>query len=85
MNISGWVWVVPGDYTPDPAPDPKPQPVSDTYTVVKGDTLGEITKRLHWCDGCKLFGNDGYTQKLAEYNNIPNRGLIYPGQVIRKK
>lgn len=85
MNISGWVWVVPGDYIPDPAPDPKPQPVSDTYTVVKGDTLGEITKRLHWCDGCKLFGNDGYTQKLAEYNNIPNRGLIYPGQVIRKK
>ena len=87
MNISGWVWVVPGDYKPDPTPTPTPtpQPVSNLYTVVKGDTLGEIVKKLHWCDGCKLFGDDGYTQKLAEYNNIPNRGLIYPGQTIRRK
>lgn len=87
MNISGWVWVVPGDYKPDPTPTPTPtpQPVSNLYTVVKGDTLGGIVKKLHWCDGCKLFGDDGYTQKLAEYNNIPNRGLIYPGQTIRRK
>lgn len=87
MNISGWVWVVPGDYQPDPVPTPTPtpQPVSQSYTVVKGDTLGEIVNRLHWCDGCKLFGDDGYTQKLAEHNNIPNRGLIYPGQTIRRK
>ena len=87
MNISGWVWVVPGDYKPNPTPTPTPtpQPVSNLYTVVKGDTLGGIVKKLHWCDGCKLFGDDGYTQKLAEYNNIPNRGLIYPGQTIRRK
>lgn len=87
MNISGWVWVVPGDYKPDPTPTPTPtpQPVTNLYTVVKGDTLGGIVKKLHWCDGCKLFGDDGYTQKLAEYNNIPNRGLIYPGQTIRRK
>ena len=85
MNISGWVWVVPGDYNPAPTPTPTPQPVSNLYTVIKGDTLGGIVKKLHWCDGCKLFGDDGYTQKLAEYNNIPNRGLIYPGQTIRRK
>ena len=87
MNISGWVWVVPGDYnpTPTPTPTPTPQPVSDLYTVVKGDTLGGITRKLHWCDGCNLYGDSGYTQKLAEYNNIPNRGLIYPGQTIRRK
>ena len=87
MNISGWVWVVPGDYTPSPSPTPTPtpSPVSDSYTVKKGDTLGQIVKTLHWCDGCKLFGDDGYTQNLADYNNIPNRGLIYPGQVIRRK
>ena len=89
MDISGWVWVVPGDYNPDPTPTPTPtptpQPVNNLYTVVKGDTLGGIVKKLHWCDGCKLFGDDGYTQKLAEYNNIPNRGLIYPGQTIRRK
>ena len=80
-------WVVPGDYKPDPTPTPTPtpQPVTNLYTVVKGDTLGGIVKKHHWCDGCKLFGDDGYTQKLAEYNNIPNRGLIYPGQTIRRK
>lgn len=87
MNISGWVWVVPGDYTPEPTPTPTPtpEPVSyDSYTVVRGDTLGGITRKMGWCNGCKLFGDDGYTQKLAEKNGIPNRGLIYPGQVIKK-
>lgn len=89
MNISGWVWVVPGDYNPSPAPTPTPtptpEPVSyDSYTVVRGDTLGGIARKMGWCNGCKLFGDDGYTQKLAEKNGIPNRGLIYPGQVIKK-
>ena len=84
MNISGWVWVVPNDYTPDPEPTPTPIGY-DTYTVKKGDTLGQIVKDMHWCDGCKLFGDDGYAQVLADYNNIPNRGLIYPNQVIRRK
>lgn len=83
MNISGWVWVVPGDYTPDPTPTPTP--VSDKYTVKKGDTLGEIARKLGWYLGPKMFGDDGYAQSLADYNNIPNRGLIYPGQVIRRK
>ena len=86
MNISGWVWVVPGDYNPDPEPTPSPTPVSyDTYTVVKGDTLGGIARKMKWYLGDNLFGDDGYTQALAEYNNIPNRGLIYPGQIIRRK
>lgn len=84
MDISGWVWVVPRDYNPEPTPTPTPVSY-DSYTVIKGDTLGQIVKTLHWCDGCKLFGDDGYTQKLAEYNNIPNRGLIFPGQTIRRK
>lgn len=89
MNISGWVWVVPGDYQPDPEPTPMPTPTpasaETSYTVKRGDTLGEIALKLGWCKGCKLFGDDGYTQKLADYNNIPNRGLIYPGQIIRRK
>ena len=88
MNISGWVWVVPSSYnpspTPTPTPTPTPQPTADEYVVKKGDTLGQIVRDLHWCDGCKLFGDDGYTQKLAEYNNIPNRGLIYPNQIIKR-
>lgn len=88
MNIAGWVWVVPSSYnpspTPTPTPEPTPQPTADEYVVKKGDTLGQIVRDLHWCDGCKLFGDDGYTQKLAEYNNIPNRGLIYPNQIIKR-
>lgn len=86
MNISGWVWVVPGDYTPEPEPTPTPTPVSyDSYTVVRGDTLGEIARKMGWYTGPKMFGDDGYAQALADYNNIKNRGLIYPGQVIKRK
>ena len=87
MNISGWVWVVPGDYKPTPAPTPTPTPTPvsyDSYTVVRGDTLGGIARKMGWYSGNKLFGDDGYAQKLAEKNGIPNRGLIYPGQVIYK-
>lgn len=89
MNIAGWVWVVPSSYNPQPKPEPTPTPTpkpvsKDEYVVKKGDTLGQIVKDMGWCDGCKLFGDDGYTQKLAEYNNIPNRGLIYPNQIIKR-
>lgn len=68
--------------TPQPGPTPTPTPDLETYTVVKGDTLGGIIRKLGWYKGNKLFGDDGYAQKLAEYNNIPNRQLIYPGQII---
>lgn len=85
MNISGWVWVVPGDYQPDPTPTPTPTPTVEAYTVVRGDTLGGIARKLGWYTGNKLFGDDGYAQALADYNGIKNRGLIYPGQVIRRK
>lgn len=88
MNISGWVWVVPGSYNPQPAPTPTPTPTPvsyNTYTVRKGDTLGDIARNMGWYTGGKLFGDDGYAQALADYNGIANRGLIYPGQVIKKK
>ena len=52
MNISGWVWVVPGDYTPDPTPTPTPTPtpVSDckTWYVKRGDTMSSI---MSACEG----------------------------------
>lgn len=55
------------------------------YVVRRGDTLGHIALRNGWYNGIGgLFGSSGYTQRLAEQNGIANRGLIYPGQVIRR-
>lgn len=70
---------------PTPEPTPEPEPAEETYTVVKGDTLGGISRKLGWYTGKELFGDNGYAQKLAEFNGIKNRGLIYPGQIIRRK
>ena len=52
------------------------------YVVRHGDTLGDIALRNGWHGTNGLFGNSGYTQRLAERNGIANRGLIYPGQRI---
>jgi len=70
---------------PEPKPTPAPAPAKETYTVVKGDTLGGIARKLGWYKGNKLFGDNGYAQELADYNGIKNRGLIYPGQTIIRK
>ena len=53
------------------------------YVVRRGDTLGDIALRNGWHGTSGLFGNSGYTQRLAERNGIANRGLIYPGQKIQ--
>lgn len=74
----------PKDYIkPEPTPEPTPTP-SDSYTVKRGDTLGGIARELGWYTGKELFGDNGYTEKLAKANGIENRGLIYVGQVIKK-
>lgn len=70
---------------PKPTPTPTPTPSVETYTVKKGDTLGGIARKLGWYTGKKLFGDDGYAQELAEFNGIKNRGLILPGQVVKRK
>lgn len=70
---------------PEPEPEPEPEPTEDTYVVVKGDTLGAIARKLGWYEGDKLFGDNGYAQQLAEFNGIANRGLIFPGQLVKRK
>ena len=68
--------------SPDPTPTPTPEPSATSYTVRKGDTLGEIAIKNGWFKSGKLFGDDGLAQQIANRNGILNRGLIFPGQVI---
>lgn len=59
------------------------QNTANGYVVRRGDTLGDIALRNGWHGSRGLFGDSGFTQRLAERNGIVNRGLIYPGQVIK--
>lgn len=82
MNISGWVWVVPGDYEPDPeptptpTPTPTPEPVSSckVINVVAGDTLGAIMKR---CEGKVEWG-----EAMNEYARSWYSTVVKPGQSV---
>lgn len=91
MNISGWVWVVPGDYTPDPeptptptpAPDPQPEPAKDiTYTYTKGDYFSKVLVKLGLDEG-NLWGSNGtvnyYTAQLIDQNVLDYRGNVRIG------
>jgi len=88
MNISGWVWVVPGDYepTPEPTPTPTPEPgpVSGdvTYTYVKGDYFSKVLTKLG-LDENNLWGDNGtvnyYSQQLIEQNMLDYRGNVKIG------
>ena len=46
----------------------------ETYTVIKGDTLWNIAKRFNTT-----------VDELVRLNNIKNKNLIYPGQVLKIK
>lgn len=81
MNISGWVWVVPNDYTPDPepTPTPTPEPVSscNLINVVRGDTMSAIMQR---CEGYVLWGAgmDDYAKTWYSTKIKPNQS-VYDG------
>ena len=86
MNISGWVWVVPGDYEPEPTPSPTPvNPQSGDiidYTYVKGDYFSKVLVNLGLDEG-HLWGDSGtvryYTKQLIEQNVLDNRGNVFIG------
>lgn len=85
MNISGWVWVIPGDYNPDPeptptpTPTPTPAPVSDckVWYVKRGDTMGGIMKA---CEGYVKWGSamDAYAQSWVSTKVKPGQ-TVYDG------
>ena len=52
-----------------------PPPQASSYTVVKGDSLWAISKRV--------YGDGSLAYKLATANGIKNPNLIYPGQVLK--
>lgn len=54
---------------------PANKPIPKTHTVVKGDTLWAICK--------KILGNGSKVEEIAKLNGIKNSNLIYPGQVIK--
>lgn len=76
MNISGWVWVVPGDYEPTPEPTPTPEPVSTCkkWNVVSGDTLGGI---MQACEGEVKWG-----EPMQEYAKTWYSTVVKPGQSV---
>lgn len=51
-----------------------PPAVQDTYTVVRGDTLWELSR--------KYYGEPRLAYKLATANGITNPNLIFPGQEL---
>ena len=56
---------------------PKAEPAERTYTVVQGDSLSKIAKRM--------YGNANDWRRIFEANKdkIENPDLIYPGQVLK--
>lgn len=97
MNVDGWIWAVPGDYTPDPEPTPPtPEPivsVCDKWMLQWGDTLGQIMKT---CEGSITWGEamnsyartwvDESTGKTVYEGWITPPGIgLYAGHTIVKK
>lgn len=92
MNVSGWVWAVPGDYNPSPEPTPtptpepvRPQPKSGdvlNYTYVYGDYFSKVLVNLGIDEG-HLWGKGGtveyYTNQLIEQNMLDKRGNVFVG------
>lgn len=93
MNISGYNWVVPGDYEPEkPTPTPTPEPANEethaqdtgdlTYSYVKGDYFSKVLVHLGLDEG-KLWGAGGsveyYTKQLIEQDALDSRGNVKIG------
>lgn len=90
MNVDGWIWAVPGDYTPDPGPTPEPETKTITYSYVPGDYFSKVLIELGLDEG-NLWGADGtvayYTRQLREQDMLDANGnvLLYTPFTLTKK
>lgn len=86
MDISGWVWVVPGNYEPEAAvqipttPDSTPTNTATDCSrlkVVSGDTMGKIMAR---CEGKAVYGEamDAYARTWFSTKVKPGQS-VYDG------
>jgi nucleoid-associated protein YgaU len=59
------------------APAPKDEAVTRTYTVVAGDSLSKIAK--------KIYGSANRWKEIWEANKdqVKNPDLIHPGQILK--
>ena len=88
MNISGWVWAVPGDFepTPTPTPEPTPEPVSSCkkIDVVRGDTMGAIMKRcigkIEWGEAMNKYADLWISRKIRPGKSVYS-GWVSSGHV----
>ncbi len=76
-NIKGVKKVVADDLKAPPPKPEEPEEKAEFYEIVKGDTLGAISK--------KYYGSAGKYLKICEANRdiIKDPNKIYPGQKIR--
>lgn len=81
LDITGWVWVVPGNYNPEPEPTPPtpeptpvPTPKEKGRYVVSGDTMSGI-----------MLEQEGYVEwgeSMNRYADSWCSTLVVPGQSI---
>lgn len=81
LDITGWRWVVPGNYTPvepTPAPTPEPEVIPETgcaaWNVEAGDTMSKI---MLTCENTVVYG-----EAMNAYANTWFSLRINPGQSV---
>lgn len=91
LDITGWVWVVPGDYRPDVQPNTEPNQNNEvSYVYAPGDCFSKVLVKLG-LDENNLWGDNGtvryYTKQLIEQNMLDAKGNVKIGvqfKLVRK-
>ena len=86
IDITGWVWAVPGDYKPDPEPEPEPEPLPiskcEKWDVQPGDTMSKIMLE---CEGTVVYGEAMNNYAKTWYSLVYKPGQnVYEGWISDK-